>query len=58
MKDWKAAARNWMRRAGIYGGADYGGTKTARQTTAREALEEAAQELENGNFVFLEGVTL
>jgi len=50
MKDWRAAARNWIRRAG-----SYGASQKAEQTpTAWDTLDKAAERIEKGDFSFME----
>lgn len=50
MKDWKAAARNWIRRAGSYGTAQ----KAEQTPTAWDTLDKAAERIEKGDFSFME----
>lgn len=50
MKDWRAAARNWIRRAGSYGAAQ----KAEQTPTAWDALDKAAERLEQGDYSFME----
>ena len=50
MKDWKAAARNWIRRSGQYNR----GSSTPSAPTAWEALDKAAERIECGDFTFME----
>ncbi len=47
MKDWKAAARNWMRRAG-----EYNSKQPCKQSTqnALALIDEATDDLNNGIF--------
>lgn len=52
MKDWRAAARNWIRRAGSYGAAQK--QKTEQTPTAWDALDKAAERLEQGDYSFME----
>lgn len=54
MKDWKAAARNWIRRSAQYAKPP---TKTAAvQQSATDAVARAAERLASGDFSALEGV--
>lgn len=50
MKDWRAAARNWIRRAGSYGAAQ----KAEQTPTAWDTLDKAAERIEKGDFSFME----
>lgn len=50
MKDWKAAARGWIRRSGQYNR----GSSTQSAPTAWEALDKAAERIECGDFTFME----
>lgn len=50
MKDWRAAARSWIRRAGSYGTAQ----KADQAPTAWDALDKAAERLEQGDYSFME----
>lgn len=50
MKDWRAAARNWIRRAGSYGTAQ----KAEQTPTAWDTLDKAAERIEKGDFSFME----
>lgn len=54
MRDWKAAARNWIRRSAQYAKQP---TKAATvQQSATDAVARAAERLANGDFSALEGV--
>lgn len=50
MKDWKAAARNWIRRAGEYAGTGRQPTKTESAQNTRDMLKKATEKLNNGIF--------
>lgn len=50
MKDWKAAARNWIRRAGEYAGTGRQPTKAESAQNALDVLNNAANNLNNGIF--------
>ena len=52
MKDWQAAARNWIRRAGQYSKPQ--ATQQPQQKTARGVLSDAVDMIENGDFSFME----
>ena len=50
MKDWKAAARGWIRRSG-----QYGQTKPAqKQPSTWDVLDKAADRIERGDLSFME----
>ena len=50
MKDWKAAARNWIRRAGEYAGTGRQPTKAESAQNTRDMLKKATEKLNNGIF--------
>lgn len=54
MRDWKAAARNWIRRSAQY--AKQPIKAAAVQQSATDAVARAAERLANGDFSALEGV--
>lgn len=54
MRDWKAAARNWIRRSAQY--AKQPTKAAAVQQSATDAVARAAERLANGDFSALEGV--
>lgn len=56
MKDWKAAARNWIRRSAQY--TKQPAHAAAVQSSATDAVARAAQQLANGDFSALEGVLI
>lgn len=53
MKDWQAAARNWIRRAGQYG---HPQTKQAATEPATDTIARAAERLSSGDFSNLEEI--
>lgn len=53
MKDWQAAARNWIRRAGQYG---HPQTKQAATEPATDTIARAAERLASGDFSNLEEI--
>lgn len=52
MKDWKAAARNWIRHIADYGAST---TKTVVQESAADTISRVAEQLNNGNYTLLGG---
>ena len=52
MKDWQAAARNWIRRAGQYSKPQ--ANQQPQQKAARDVLSDAVDMIENGDFSFME----
>ena len=50
MKDWRAAARNWIRRAGSYKPS----AKAEQPSTTWDILDKAAERIEKGDFSFME----
>lgn len=52
MKDWQAAARNWIRRAGQYSRPQT--NQQPQQKAARDVLSDAVDMIENGDFSFME----
>lgn len=52
MKDWKAAARNWIRHIADYGAST---TKTVVQESAADTISRVAEQLNNGDYTLLGG---
>lgn len=55
MKNWQAAARNWIRRAGQY---SHPQTKQVAAEPATDTISRAAERLASGNFSNLEDAFL